>query len=56
MIIYVLHFSLSKNNRCLQQFQSTCCQGVTWTVASTDAAITNMRFLFFTTFIGDSEG
>ena len=56
MIIYILHFSLLKNNRSLQEFQSTCRQGVTWTVASIDTAITNMHFLFFTTFIGDSEG
>ena len=56
MIIYILHFSLSRNNRSLQEFQSTCRQGVTWTAASTDAAITNMHFLFFTTFIDDSEG
>ena len=44
------------NNRSLREFKSTCCQGVTWTAASTDAAITNMHFLFFTTFIGYSEG
>ena len=56
MIIHILHFSLPKNNRSLQEFQSTCHQGVTWTVASIDAAITNMHFWFFTTFIGDSEG
>ena len=47
MIIYILHFSLSKNNRSLQEFQSTCRQGITWTVASSDAAIINMNFLFF---------
>ena len=46
-IISILYFSLSRNNRSLQEFQSTCRQGITWTVASTDAAITNMHFLFF---------
>ena len=56
MIIDILHFSLSRNKRSLQEFQSTCRQGVTWTAASTDAAIPNMHVLFFTTFIGDSEG
>ena len=56
MIIYILHFSISRNKRSLQEFQSTCRQGITWTVAFTDAAITNMHFLFFTTFICDSEG
>ena len=56
MIIYILHFTLSRNNRSLQEFQSTCRQGITRTVASTDAAINNMHFLFFTTFIGDSVG
>ena len=55
MIIHILHFSLPKNNKGLQEFQSTCRQGVTWTLASTDAAITNMLFFFFLTFIGDSE-
>ena len=45
IIIYILHFSLSRNNRSLQEFQSNCRQGITWTVASTDAAITNMHFL-----------
>ena len=47
MNIYILHFSLSKNNRSLQEFQSTCRQRITWTVDSTDAAITNIYFLFF---------
>ena len=47
IIIYVLKFSLSRNNRSLQEFQSTCRQGITWTVASTDATITNMHFLLF---------
>ena len=56
MILYILHFSLPKNDRRLQEFQSTCHQWIIWTVASTDAAITNMLFLFVTTFIGDSEG
>ena len=56
MISYILHLSLSKNNSSLQEFQPTCRQGVIWTVASTDEAITNMHFLIFTTFIGDSEG
>ena len=56
MIIYILHFSLSRNKRSLQEFQSTCRQGMTWTAASTDAAITNMNFLFLTAFICDSEG
>ena len=55
MVIYVLYFSLSRSNRRLQEFQSTCRQGMIRTVASTDAAITNMHFLFITTFIGDSE-
>ena len=55
MIIYVLYFSLSRNNRRLQEFQSTCRQVIIPTVASTDATITNMHFLFVTTFIGDSE-
>ena len=56
MIIYILHFTLSRSNRNLQEFQSTCRQRITRTVASTDAAINNMHFLFFTTFIGDSVG
>ena len=47
MIIYISHFSLSRDNRSLQEFQSTCRQGVTWVVASTDAGITNTQFLFF---------
>ena len=46
-ITYILHFSLSRNNRSLQEFQSTCPQGITWNVASTDTAIINMHFLFF---------
>ena len=44
MIIYILHFSLPRNNRSLQEFQSAYRQGITWTVASSDAAITNMHF------------
>ena len=56
MIIYILHLSLSTNNRSLQEFQSTCRQGVTWTATSTDAAFTNMHCLFFTFSIGDFEG
>ena len=47
IIIYIVHFSLSGNNRNLQEFQSTCHQGITWTVASTDAVVTNMHFLEF---------
>ena len=47
MIIYTLHFSLSRNNRSLQEFQSTCCQAITGTVASSEAAIINMHFLSF---------
>ena len=47
MIIYILHFSSSRNNRSLQEFQSTCSQGITWTVASSGATIINMRVLFF---------
>lgn len=47
IIIYILHFSLSRYNRSLQEFQLTCRQGATWTVASTDAAITNMHFFGF---------
>ena len=45
MIIYI--FFILAYQGSLQEFQSTCCQGVTWTVASSDAAITNMHFLFF---------
>ena len=56
MIIYILYFSLSRNNRRLQEFQSACRQGIIRTVASTDTAITNIHFLFVTTFFGDSEG
>ena len=57
MIIYILHFSSSRNNRSLKEFQSTCCQGITWTVASTDAAIAKMHFSFFITdIVDDSEG
>ena len=56
MIICILYFSLSRNNRRLQEFQSTNRQGIIRTVVSTDAAVTNMHFLFVTTFIGDSEG
>ena len=56
MIICILYFSLSRNNRRLQEFQSTYHQGIIRTVASTDAAVTNMHFSFVTTFIGDSEG
>ena len=47
MIICISDFSLLRNNRSLQEFQSTCCQGITFTVASSDAAITNMHFYFF---------
>lgn len=47
MIIYILHFSLLRNNRTLQEFQSTCRQWITWTVAPTKAAIASMHFLFF---------
>ena len=47
MIICIPDFSLLRNNRSLQEFQSTCCQGITFTVASSDAAITNMHFYFF---------
>ena len=47
MMIYILRFRLSRNNRSLQEFKSTCRQGITWTVASTDQAITKMHFLFF---------
>ena len=56
MIICVLYFSLSRNNRRLQEFQSTYREGIIRTVASTDAAVTNIHFLFVTTFIGDSVG
>ena len=51
MNIYILYFSLSRNNRRLQEFQSTYHQGIIRTVASTDAAVTNMHFFFATTFI-----
>ena len=50
MIIYILHFNLSRNKRSLQEFQSTCRQGIIWTAASTDAAITNMNFFIFYNF------
>ena len=56
MIICILYFSLSRNNRRLQEFQSTYHQGIILTVASSDAAVTNMHFLLVTTFTGDSEG
>ena len=56
MVIYILHFSLLRNNKSLQEFQSTCRQGITRTVTSTETAITNMHFLFFTTIIGNSGG
>ena len=56
MIIYILCFSLLRNIRRLQEFQSTYRQRTIRTVASTDAAVTDMHFLFVTTFIGDSEG
>ena len=58
MIICISDFSLLRNNRSLQEFQSTCCQGITFTIASSDAAITNMHFYFFlkTNIAGDSEG
>ena len=55
-ITCILYFSLPRNNRRLQEFQSTYRQGIIRTVASTDAAVTNMYFLFVRTFIGDSEG
>ena len=44
MINYILYFSLSRNNRRLQEFQSTYRQGIIRTVAYTDAAVTNMHF------------
>ena len=37
--------SLLSNNSSLQEFQSTCRQEITWTVVSTDAAITNVHFV-----------
>ena len=47
MIIFILHFSLSRNNKSRQEFQSTCPQKITRTVASTDTAITNVHLLVF---------
>ena len=41
MIIFILHFSLSRNNKSRQEFQSTCPQEITHT------AITNVHLFVF---------
>ena len=43
MIIYISYLGLSRNNRRLQEFQSTFHQGIIRIVASTAAGVTNMH-------------
>ena len=57
MIIYILHFSLSRNNRSLQKFQSTCRQGITWSFywRSYYHYYQHAFFFFVTNIVDDSE-